>query len=564
MVTVADFETLCCGAAARPLVLAGASPWYTGTNVLDFVAALHCEASQVLVEWEVSRPGELEPERARLPLHMFLQQALPQSCASASVRLEAEGLLEDVSERLRMRLRPPVYCAPAQLSRLVMAGTGSHGVRSDQLGWWDALLVGTRRWCLHAPSAEAVPAQTQLGALQVAGDVLFVPPGWRAEDAVEGDLRTIGAISAYMPAGMLAIQQAYVLAPQVATPPCPMGGLRLDVAVLLTQLRAARALQHDERSRSGLRVINLREKAPERRELMQETCVGPLLGHGVDADFWDGVVGRELPLDTELMLGGAQEIEACGYQFVVDTTCYRHWLDDELALDLERRFFALGFDPGYWLGFREHAEEPMTFGYVGGYMSHSTLWRAAYEHLPLWDWVLICEDDAMMVSELGLKWPDVWDLVAAQVVELRSRREAWDILYVGRQAPKTPDVGEVSPLLARAGFGLCTHSYALSREGLRKLLGSLMSTTMLHVPQDVIFASLAFGDHPNARLSQRIKEIGPQEKWRALSFKTRDPSSIDPRGGLTTQLGAMEHSRRANSQCQDFIDGRPSMFQLAE
>jgi len=135
---------------------------------------------------------------------------------------------------------------------------------------------------------------------------------------------------------------------------------------------------------------------------------------------------------------------------------------------------------------------------------------------------------------------------------------------VGRQAPKTPDAGEVSQLLVRAGFGLCTHSYVLSREGLRKLAGSLMATTVLHTPQDVLLAALALGAHPVAPLERRIKEIGPQEEWRALAFKTRHASFADPRGGLTTQLGALERSRRANSQCQDFVDGRPSTFTQAE
>merc|ERR1712217_843901 len=191
--------------------------------------------------------------------------------------------------------------------------------------------------------------------------------------------------------------------------------------------------------------------------------------------------------------------------------------------------------------------EPMTFGYVGGYISHATLWQAAYERKPPWEWIFICEDDAVVVKELGLTWCDVWDIVAAEICGLRTCGIAWDILYVGRQAPKTPDVEEVSPLIVRAGYGLCTHSYVLSREGLRKLVGSLMATTMLHTPQDVIFATLAHGNHPCVALEKRIIEIGPQEEWRAFAFKTRNASFVDPRGGLTTQLGAVECSKRANS-----------------
>mmetsp|Transcript_9668 Transcript_9668/g.22792 ORF Transcript_9668/g.22792 Transcript_9668/m.22792 type:complete len:146 (-) Transcript_9668:78-515(-) len=135
------------------------------------------------------------------------------------------------------------------------------------------------------------------------------------------------------------------------------------------------------------------------------------------------------------------------------------------------------------------------------------------------------------------------------------------MIYVGRQAPKTPDLGAVSALLVRAGYSLCTHSYALSRRGLQQLSSSLMATTILHAPQDVTLAAMALGSHPLVALEQRIREICPRNgEWVALAFHTRDECFPDPRGGLTTQLGALECSRRASSQCQDFVDGRPTVF----
>merc|ERR1712216_838830 len=99
--------------------------------------------------------------------------------------------------------------------------------------------------------------------------------------------------------------------------------------------------------------------------------------------------------------------------------------------DLEQRFFEQSFDPGYWPGFRQHVEEPPTFGYVGGFISHSELWREAWEKG--WDWVMICEDDAVAAPGLGLTWCDIWDITAAEICTLRQREVSWDILYVGRQ-----------------------------------------------------------------------------------------------------------------------------------
>lgn len=293
--------------------------------------------------------------------------------------------------------------------------------------------------------------------------------------------------------------------------------------------------------RCALRAINLPHLQPERRSALLEDCIGPLAAFGVDAAVCDGCDGRELSLDCKrLHHGGLQSVVRAGETYSVDTRLWRErWSQEDLQA-IERRMAEMDWFPLAWLSYPKDLMERQTSGFVGGHISHVEVWRWASESGL--DWVMVLEDDATPSRGFGLGWTDIWYIVHAQLAALLEAGVPWDILYVGRTPSYTPEGREVTPLIVEVGYCLRTHSYCLSRRGLKKLLSSQVAYTITHRPQDEVLASLTLFAaglrHPRPDFDAMLREMAPSEPWLALAFKG---------DGLTSQLEDLEDSARSRS-----------------
>jgi len=293
--------------------------------------------------------------------------------------------------------------------------------------------------------------------------------------------------------------------------------------------------------RRALRAVNLPRLQPERRATLLEDCIRPLAEAGVDAAIHNGCDGWALPLDRErLRHGGVQCLERGGQEYLVDTSLWREaWPEEELQ-QIERRMAEMDWFPLAWLNYPKDLMEPQTPGFVGGHISHVEVWRWALSSGL--DWVMVLEDDATPSRGFGLAWTDIWHVVDQQVAELVEAGVPWDILYVGHTPSYTREGREVTPLIVATGYCLRTHSYCLSRQGLRKLLSSQVASRVTHRPQDEVLASLALLaaglQHPRADFDAVLREMAPSEPWLALAFKG---------DGLVSQLEDQEDSSRARS-----------------
>lgn len=160
---------------------------------------------------------------------------------------------------------------------------------------------------------------------------------------------------------------------------------------------------------------------------------------------------------------------------------------DKLDLDRERLVRDRVFDErGTPRAFRHRGEMPL--GHIGCSLSH----RALYEEIGRNGWrrVVVFEDDVLPVPGALDHLPDV----------LRQLPEDWELCYLGYWRSAAPTLGDrmrqalyvglspfrlvrwrpceamrllprrFSPNLWRAGRHLCTHAYAVSAAGARKLL----------------------------------------------------------------------------------------------
>lgn len=297
---------------------------------------------------------------------------------------------------------------------------------------------------------------------------------------------------------------------------------------------------------------------PERRSMLHEECLKPLAAAGVDVTFHDGCVGRDLPLDLHLLQhGGIQSVIRGGVEYTVDTTMWKDtWSHQELTV-VEQRMASMDWFPLAWLSFPKDVMEAQTPGFVGGHISHAETWRNAYEAGV--DWLMVLEDDATPSQQHGLTWLDVWNVMSSQISQLRDCGSDWDIIYVGRTPSYTPEGEEITPLLVPTGYCLRTHTYCLSRAGLRKLLGSLVATTITHRPQDEILGTLTLLSsglyHPREDFDTMLRRLAPREPWRALAIRYN---------GLTSPLEDIEDTARAKSDTAPSSSDRASKTQPVE
>lgn len=161
---------------------------------------------------------------------------------------------------------------------------------------------------------------------------------------------------------------------------------------------------------------------------------------------------------------------------------------DKRALDAER-LRAEGYDEAAARRVSRRSR-PMTPGEIGCALSHRQLYRAALEHG--WERVLVFEDDVVpRTADLGAlpaalaQLPVGWELLYLGYSNFervtagqRAKRAAYLALAAARLMKWTPrQVLRLLPApysqnLRRAGLHHCTHAYAFTREGARKLLAA--------------------------------------------------------------------------------------------
>lgn len=162
---------------------------------------------------------------------------------------------------------------------------------------------------------------------------------------------------------------------------------------------------------------------------------------------------------------------------------------DKLGLDRERLLREGVFDErGTPRAFRHRAEMPL--GHIGCSLSH----RAIYERIVRngWERVVVLEDDVVpqhgalaLLPDALSQLPAGWELcylgyLGDRTVTLRARLKRayylatapiglgrWRLAEARRLLPRP-----FSANLRRAGRHMCTHAYAVSREGARKLLAA--------------------------------------------------------------------------------------------
>ena len=319
---------------------------------------------------------------------------------------------------------------------------------------------------------------------------------------------------------------------------------RHNLPAMLSMRRVREALRRSIRlgmeHHTGVRIISMPD-AQQRRGFMK-SCVDDLRELGLNCSFEDGVVGRNLPVSEAQLRGDITRIKANGMSFTVDTSAWLQQWSEALLAEVREGFDRMRFFPNYWSSICQNVQDPQTLGFVGGHISHVSVWQQAWKRS--WDWVLVLEDDALPVP--GLTWQNIWRIVE---YEIRHLQQGWDIIYVGRTLSMTPEGERVSGLLCEPGYCLRTHSYCLSRRGYSRLLTSGVASTILHMPQDEVLATLWMGDHVWPLALQKVQAIAPHA-WRALAVRWR---------GLTAQLLDVEKSVRAASQAavhENSSDGR--------
>lgn len=462
---------------------------------------------------------------------------------------------------------------------------------------WRLLLIGQLACQLRSPAGEK-----HWDIKQSAGEILYIPPGWRvvasSEDAsiaLWSEYADGPSIRAAVSLGKAATPGAPVLpltghaathggnnavdtcladaavsqAIAVAESRCRLESLDQLAEYLRDEATSVEPLNHHvitqtqyavfaqdvaaalhvargnpqdlriEQAHACLRVINL-PSAKERQKLISRTIMHPLQSHGVEADFFAGVDGRTLPLDTAAFKGGVQKFPFADEEYTIDCETWAGTaLDVNVVEELEARHASIFKyeGPDHRNSVCKNCLNSITPGLVGGHISHSRVWHEALAR-PELDWVMILEDDAVPDPRLGLDWPAIWDIVSGEVTELRRRGESWDMLYVGRYPSGSPEGRCLNRVLVEPGWCCRTQTYCLSRRGLERLCASGLVHHLFHCPQDEVLGSLIVNDHINPGLARKIQAHCPSG-WRALAFR---------HWGLTLQLMDVESSGRAESQ----------------
>ena len=174
-------------------------------------------------------------------------------------------------------------------------------------------------------------------------------------------------------------------------------------------------------------IINLLRR-PERRERMSKT----LKVLGIEATFWPATDGKSLTSDQLINLGIRQL-------------------------------------PNYRDPFQKR---PMTYGEIGCFMSHYTLWQHLVESND--SLIMVLEDDVRFTDNFRVKYNHTLSQVDWSTI---------DFLYLGRKAQGEGEEEVISSNLVKPKYSYWTIGYIISKRGARKLLDADPLPTLLPVDE---------------------------------------------------------------------------------
>jgi len=159
-------------------------------------------------------------------------------------------------------------------------------------------------------------------------------------------------------------------------------------------------------------------------------------------------------------------------------------------------------------GFSEpYHDRPLKLGEIGCFMSHYKIWK---EVLTLnYDIVLVLEDDIRFEPYFIEKFQQFLE-------ELKNRRDAWDIAFVGRKILHNAEEWylEDSKTLVKVDYTHWTLGYIISREGARKLIEPKPLEKMVPVDE---YIPIMYDRHPNTTWSNQF----PIRNLKAVSVSPR-------------------------------------------
>lgn len=195
-------------------------------------------------------------------------------------------------------------------------------------------------------------------------------------------------------------------------------------------------------------MINL-ERRPDRRVMMEAACAEL----GIKYKYYPAIDGKQLN-DTYLTKIGATQLD--GY-----------------------------LDP--------YHKRPMKMGEIGCFLSHYFIWKEMEEKG--YKRILILEDDVRFRLNFVANFESMMH-------EADRHYGGWDLLYIGRKIMQTDE--ELVPNsrhLVYPGYTYWTLSYALTREGMTKLLSQDPLSHMLPVDE---YLPIMFDSHDNSKWKMKF------------------------------------------------------------
>jgi len=174
-------------------------------------------------------------------------------------------------------------------------------------------------------------------------------------------------------------------------------------------------------------------------------------------------------------------------------------ITDELLNDIDIRTYPnwkIDSNNKFW-------SRNIKLGEVGCAISHLRMWEDAYDkgHSV----TIFGEDDIMFNDDWLLKFKLTTNRLDSLDVE-------WDLLYLGRVLQHGQKDEPYDKELVYPAFSYCTHSYALSRNGIKKILNVNFKDNI--IPSDE-FLPCMYMPHPR----EDIREIFNDNSFVALSYK---------------------------------------------
>ena len=165
---------------------------------------------------------------------------------------------------------------------------------------------------------------------------------------------------------------------------------------------------------------------------------------------------------------------------------------------------------------------PLKLGEVGCSLAHLSVWELAQkENL---DKVLILEDDVFFDVGFQTKFE--------QYLNILETKTSWDLFYLGRYRLPYPDEHFENDIVI-PGYSHCTYAYALSKKGIKKILGCNFHRNL--IPVDEYLPAL-YTNHPRKDIRELypkimeayalINDIVFQENKKIAGSDTEDSNSV--------------------------------------